>query len=63
MFHSKTLINKINKLHERALCVTYADETSTFDEFYTKEHFVLHMLMKHPHLTNFTRKSTLCYIC
>ena len=32
MFHSRTLNNKINKLHERALCITYDDETSTFDE-------------------------------
>ena len=32
MFHSRTLNNKINKLHERALGVTYADEASTFDK-------------------------------
>ena len=32
MFHSRTLNNRINKLHERALCVTYTDETSTYDE-------------------------------
>ena len=32
MFHSRTLNNKINKLYERALRITYDDETSTFDE-------------------------------
>ena len=32
MFHSRTLNSRINKLHERALRVTYADETSTFEE-------------------------------
>ena len=32
MFHSRTLDNRINKLHERALRVTHTDETSTFEE-------------------------------
>ena len=30
MFHSRTLNNRINKLHERVLCVTHTDETSTY---------------------------------
>ena len=32
MFHSRTLNNRINKLHGRELRITYADETSTFEE-------------------------------
>ena len=32
MFHSRTLNNKINKLHERALRLVYKNEDSTFDE-------------------------------
>ena len=31
MLHSRTLNNKINKLHERALRVAYKDETSSFE--------------------------------
>ena len=31
IFHSRTLNNKINKLHERALRVAYKDETSSFE--------------------------------
>ena len=31
MFQSRTLNNKINKLHERALRVIYKDETSSFE--------------------------------
>ena len=29
IFHNRTLNNKINKLHERALCIMYKDEKST----------------------------------
>ena len=32
MFCSRTLNNKINKLHERALGLVYKNETLTFDE-------------------------------
>ena len=32
MFHSRTLNNKINKLHERALRLVYNDENLTFQE-------------------------------
>ena len=32
MFHSRTLNNKINKLHERALRIVYKNESLTFDE-------------------------------
>ena len=32
MFHSRTLNNKINKLHERALRLAYKNEDLTFDE-------------------------------
>ena len=32
MFHSRTLNNKINKLHERALRIVYKNENLTFQE-------------------------------
>ena len=32
MFHNRTLNNRINKIHERALCMVYNDNISTFDE-------------------------------
>ena len=32
MFHSRTLNDKINSIHERALRITYNDRTSTFEE-------------------------------
>ena len=32
MFHSRTLNNRINKIHERALRMVYNDNISTFDE-------------------------------
>ena len=32
MCHSRTLNNKINKLHERALQLVYDDSQSTFEE-------------------------------
>ena len=37
MFHNRTLNNKINKLHERALRITYKDEKSTFSELLEKD--------------------------
>ena len=36
MFHSKTLSNKINFIHERALRITYNDRKSTFEELLSK---------------------------
>ena len=37
MFHSRTLNNRINKIHERALRLVYNDNTSTFSELLTKD--------------------------
>ena len=37
MFHSRTLNNKINSIHERALRITYNDNQSTFEELLNKE--------------------------
>ena len=31
MFHSRTMINKINHLHERCLRIVYSDKTSSFE--------------------------------
>ena len=41
MFHSRRLNNKINSIHERALRITYQDNTSTFQELLNKDNFVL----------------------
>ena len=40
MFHSRRLNNKINSIHERALRVTYQDNTSTFQELLNKDNSV-----------------------
>ena len=32
IFHSRTLNNKINRLHERCLCIIYNDNTSSFTD-------------------------------
>ena len=32
MFHSKTLNNKINKIHERAIRIVYKNDVSSFEE-------------------------------
>ena len=37
MFHSRTLNNRINKIHERALRRVYNDNTSTFSELLIKD--------------------------
>ena len=37
MFHSRTLNNRINKIHERALRLVYNDNISTFSELLTKD--------------------------
>ena len=43
MFHSRTLNNKINRLHERALRVVYKDELLSFSELLDKDNsFSIH---------------------
>ena len=37
MFHSRTLNNKINRLHEKALRIVYRDYKSKFDELLEKD--------------------------
>ena len=37
MFHSRTINNKINRIHERALRLVYSDHVSSFDEFLKKD--------------------------
>ena len=36
MFHSTELNNKINRIHERVLRITYKDKSSTFQELLKK---------------------------
>ena len=40
MFHSRTLNNKINSIHERSLRITYSDNISTFEELLKKDNSV-----------------------
>ena len=40
MFHNRTLNNKINRLHERALRIVYKNEDLTFQELLDKDHSV-----------------------
>ena len=40
MFHSIGLNNKINRIHERALRITYKDKSSTFQELLEKDNSV-----------------------
>ena len=40
MLHSRTLNNRINNIHERALRLTYKDNKSSFKQFLEKDHFV-----------------------
>ena len=37
MFHNRTLNNRINRLHERALRITYKDDQSSFEELLLKD--------------------------
>ena len=37
MFHSRTMNNKINRIHERALRIVYSDYSSKFDELLKKD--------------------------
>ena len=40
MFHNRTLNNKINKLHERALRIVYRDENLTFQDLLEKDNTI-----------------------
>ena len=40
MFHSRTLNNRINNIHKRALRLTYKDSQSSFKELLEKDHSV-----------------------
>ena len=40
MFHSRSLNNKINRIHERALRITYNDKSSNFQELLDKDNSV-----------------------
>ena len=40
MFHSRSLNNKINSLHERALRITYGDRSSSFENLLKKDNSV-----------------------
>ena len=37
MFHSRGLNNEINRIHERALRITYKEKSSTFQELLEKD--------------------------
>ena len=37
MFHSRTMNNKMNSTHERALRLVYSDHVSSFNEFLKKD--------------------------
>ena len=37
MLHSRGLNNKINRIHERALRITYNDKSSSYSELLTKD--------------------------
>ena len=40
MFHSRILNNKINRIHERTLRITYNDKSSSFQKLLEKDNFV-----------------------
>ena len=40
MLHNRTLNNKINRIHERALTIVYRDKTSNFTELLQKDNAV-----------------------
>ena len=40
MFHSRSLNNRINSIHDRALRITYSDKTSTFQLLLEKDNSV-----------------------
>ena len=37
MFHSRLIIHKINKLHEKVLRIVYKDQFSSFEERFSKD--------------------------
>ena len=37
MFYSRTINNRINRIHERVLRLVYSDHVSTFDELLKKD--------------------------
>ena len=37
MLHSRTMNNKINRLHERSLRIVYSDHSSTFEELLERD--------------------------
>ena len=37
MLHSRTMNNKINRLHERSLRIAYFDQSSTFEELLERD--------------------------
>ena len=37
MLHSRTMNNKINRLHERSLRIAYSDQSSTFEELLERD--------------------------
>ena len=37
MFHSRTLNNRINKIHERAIRIVYNDNNTSFDELLKRD--------------------------
>ena len=41
MFHSRSLNNKINQIHERTLKITYNDKPSSFQDLLKKDNSVL----------------------
>ena len=41
MFHSRSLNNKINRIHERALRITYNDKSSSFQKLFEKDNPVI----------------------
>ena len=40
MFHSRSLNNKINRIHERAVRITYNDKSSSFQKLLEKNNSV-----------------------
>ena len=40
MFHSRSLNNKINRIHKRALRITYNDKSSSFQNLFEKDNSI-----------------------
>ena len=41
MFHSRKLNNRINNIHERALCIVYDDYSTSFNDLLIKDNSVI----------------------